>query len=155
MFASEFYGSIVEPNVTAFLADPTSERLAWNALVALLHFKDYWAAERRITVGIAKQELAAALPQFELVEDVGNALKHFKRSPGARAGLSAKHVRIASGAAFSDGSYYSDGTSHADAPDVVRLEFKGEIVDVANLCRSCSEFLRTLVVFIECDANEA
>lgn len=92
-----------------------------------------------------KRELIQGFSHFEVVEDLGNALKHFERTQSVkRQGLTANDFTVGDGAAFSDGTYYSDGTSHADAPGVVRVEFKGEIIDLTILCESCLAYLQAL-----------
>jgi hypothetical protein len=145
MNADQFLIEIVEPNVRAFLADATSHLCAWNALTSLLHFQDYLALDRGATVGSVKRELIQGFSHFEVVEDLGNALKHFERTQSVkRQGLTANGFTVGDGAAFSDGTYYSDGTSHADAPGVVRVEFKGEIIDLTILCESCLAYLQVL-----------
>ncbi|WP_271588792.1 hypothetical protein [Bradyrhizobium sp. CCBAU 53415] len=77
--------------------------------------------------------------------DIANASKHFVLDRGRRTGLSADHFEIGKGAAFSDGSYFCDGTSFSDIPDVVRVQFRGELIDVLHLCREALAFFRTKV----------
>lgn len=143
MTPKEYLNDICKPNVDDVIRDPTSVRRAWVAVVSLLHFADYLAAHRGRIIADVRAELCSGFPNFQLIEDIGNASKHFKRERGRRKGLSATHIGIGPGAAFSDGTYFSDGTSFADADDVVRVEFRREIIDVVHLCRECLTFLMT------------
>lgn len=127
------------------MAEPTSLRRAWAAVVALFHFSDYLAAGRATELELVRAEFYREFPRFKQVRDIANANKHFELGKGAGKGLSARHSQVGPGAAFSDGSYYSDGTSHSDASDVVRVDFRGELVDVVHLCNECLAYLRTKV----------
>jgi len=144
----EFLEQVCSPNVDEFIAEPTSLRRAWSAVIALFHFEDYLAEAR----GLGKlrkplrEEIDREFYNFPAVRDIANASKHFVlRNPGSRRGLSIVDVKIGSAAAFDDGSYFSDGTSFAEHDDVVRLEFRGELIDVVHLCKSCLSYLRTKV----------
>ena len=142
MDAREFLARVIEPNVTELTHDPTSVQRAWNAVVSLLQFADYVAIDKGSKPDREAADLIETWPRFAQVRDIGNALKHAERGSGPRTGLSARHVKTGSGAAFSDGSYYSDGSSHSDAETVLRIEFNGEFVDLVHLCEECVVFLR-------------
>lgn len=123
--------------------EPTSLRRAWVATIALFHFADYVAAARSTSLTSVRSEFYREFPKFKHVRDLANASKHFELDQGIRKGLSSRHSEIGPEAAFSDGSYYSDGTSHSDAGNVVRVKFRGELVDVPHLCRECLSYLQT------------
>lgn len=138
MTPTQFLAEIAEPNVRELNANPTSVRHAWIAVTSLHHFEDYLAVARSIPVEDARKEIEKADPhRVELLRHVANSLKHAELDRGRLKGLSVRDMRIGSGAAFTDGSYYSDGTSHSDAPNVVRIEYGGELIDVPHLCRLC------------------
>lgn len=141
----QFFEEICEPSVKDLINEP-SRRRAWVAIIALFHFSDYLAASRATTLKSVKAEFYSEFPRFELVRDIANASKHFKLNrEGSRKGLSVKHTTIGTGAAFSDETNYSDGTSHIDDADVVRVEFRGELIDVIGICKECLEYLRTKI----------
>ena len=145
MTPREYLELVCIPNLDDFIQHPTSFRHAWAATVSLFHFRDYLAADRLEPVGAIASEIERDFPPFKAVADIANASKHFTLDRGTRLGLSATNLKIGRGAAFSDGSYYSDGTSHSDAPDVVRVEFNGEYIDVLHLCRSYLTVLKMKV----------
>lgn len=94
---------------------------------------------------LVRAEFYREFPKFKQIRDIANASKHFELDKGTGKGLSARHSEVGPGAAFSDGSYYSDGTSHSDANDVVRVDYRGRLVDVVHLSRECLAYLRTKV----------
>lgn len=144
MTPKEYLRDICEPCVAEFAADPTSIRRAWVAVIALLHFEDYLARYRKSKIRPIRDELIRGFGHFQVIEDIGNASKHFEREASSpRRGLSVRDYRIGKAAAFSDGSYWSDGSSWAESPDVVRIEFNGEIVDVLHLCQACLKYLES------------
>jgi len=145
MTPRQFLDEIAEPNVKELSTNPTSIRHAWIALASLHHFEDYFAVARGVSIEDARKELERADPNnVELLRHVANSFKHAELDKGRFKGLSVRDVRIGSGAAFSDGSYYSDGTSHSDAPDVVRIEHGGKLIDVPHLCETCLTVFRTM-----------
>lgn len=141
MTPQQYLEEICEPSVRELLAEPTSVRRAWAAVTALFHFADYFAKHRVRDLAVIRSELLSEFPDFARIQDIANASKHFELNRGSRKGLSARHAAVSRGAAFSDGSYYSDGSTHSDAPDVVRVDFQGEQIDVVNLCRRCLGYL--------------
>ncbi|OJU31997.1 MAG: hypothetical protein BGN99_03435 [Alphaproteobacteria bacterium 65-37] len=142
MRSEEFLQEVCQPSVEELVADPTSFRRAWVAVTSLFHFADYVALERDTRLESVHREFADEFTDFSLVRDVANASKHAELARGPRKGLSAAHIDIGYGAAFSDGSYYSDGTSHSDASDVVRVVFHDEQIDLVNLCERCLHYLK-------------
>lgn len=145
MTPRRFLDEICEPCIDELNADPTSSRRAWIAVITLLHFCDYEAAGVTPALATIREDIRRQFPRFQLVEDLGNANKHFLRSRGPRTGLSAQHSAVGPGAAFSNGTYYSDGTSHSDARNVVRVEFGGEVIDIVQLCNECLRYLKTRI----------
>jgi hypothetical protein len=146
MTPREYLDAVCRPNLDEFVCEPTSIRKAWSAAASLFHFADCLAVYRRQRVVVVRKELSSQLLSFSALADIANAGKHFQLNRGSRAGLSADHFHIASGAAFSDGTYYSDGASHSDAPDVVRLEFQGNQLDVLHLCQEALKFLESKLI---------
>jgi hypothetical protein len=147
MTPQEFLDLICRPNVLAFEGEPTSISKAWSAVVALGQFADCYAKDRGITVLTARADIEKEFRRFGLLTDVSVANKHFevKRKQSGRMGLSIKHQGIGKGAAYSDGTYHSDGTSFAEHPDVVRIDFGSEHVDLLHLCVSCLAALDSFV----------
>src|SRR5882672_9290758 len=151
MSPDEYLTQICEPCIIDFVDNPTSLRRAWVATIALLHFEDYLAHHRHADVTHAdvlnvRAELIRGFPPYDAIQDIGNANKHFvRRHASSRKGLSVQNYRTGPAAAFDDGTYFDDGTSFSDSPDVVRIEFKGEIIDALELCQSCLKYLKTKV----------
>jgi hypothetical protein len=143
-----YLDTICKPTVAEFGQEPTSILRAWCASIALFHFEDYLAGARGISEQRDRRALRAEMesefPGFRMLADIANANKHFELTrEGPRSGLTSRHFQVGRGAAFSDGSYYSDGSTHADTPDVIRVEFGGERIDLFNLCRRCLTYLET------------
>ena len=144
MTPRDYLDQIARPSIEDFRHHPTSIRHAWTAAAALFHFRDWLAKDRGAEPSVVQAEFEVGFPQFRAIADIANASKHFKLDhSGPRKGLSTQHFRAGRGAAFSDGTYYSDGSTHSDAPDVIRMEFSGERIDVLNLCRQAFTFLQT------------
>lgn len=131
----EYLNQVCQPNLEDFAADPTSIRRAWASATSLLHLVDCLATNSGREVAKLRSEMIAEFPMVAALADVANASKHFVLDRGRRTGLSADHFEIGKASAFSDGSYFSDGTSFSDMPDVVRVQFRGELIDVLHLCR--------------------
>ncbi|MCX7364080.1 MAG: hypothetical protein NTV97_19860 [Alphaproteobacteria bacterium] len=141
-----FLADICEPSVSDLEREPSSLRRAWVAVTALLHFADFLAAERGLSVAAIRIEFYSTYPKFKLVKDIAIASKHFVVThDGERKGLSVENTKVGASAAFSDGSYFSDGTSFADHRDVVRVEYNAEIIDLVHLCKECLAYLKTKV----------
>ena len=114
--------------------------------MALFHLRDWLAKKRGVHEATVHSEFESEFSQFQALADIANASKHFQLDRhGPRKGLSALDFKVAPSSAFSDGSYYSDGTSHSDADDVVRMEFREEIIDVRHLCEAALKYLKTKV----------
>jgi hypothetical protein len=141
MTAEQYFKLICKPHFKEFADDPIFLWRAWSAAAALYHFVDYLAHERGMEVEKARVKIQRTFPALEKLRDVTNAFKHceVERGSSSRRNLRADHSRVGKGAAFSDGTYFSDGTSFLEIPDVVRVEFKGEIIDVLSLCRQTLE----------------
>jgi hypothetical protein len=139
----QFLSGICKPNVDDLVAEATSVRQAWNAVVSLLHFADFLAAARAVNLPSIRSEFHTDYPKFKLIEDIANANKHFVLDRGSRKGLSATDMAVGPAAPFTDGTYFDDDTSFTDDPDVVRVEFNGEIIDVVHLCTECLTYLET------------
>jgi hypothetical protein len=104
------------------------------------------AKERGTSLAAVRDEFEAEFPEFKVLADIANASKHFELDrSGPRQGLSAVDFHIGRGAAFSDGTYWRDGTTDTGAPDVVRMEFGAERIDLLNLCGRCLAYLETKV----------
>ncbi|MDP3552634.1 hypothetical protein [Methylocystis sp.] len=137
MNAEKYLEEICRPNFKEFSDDPTSLRRAWSATAALYHFVDYLADQHGMNVSLVKKKIMVVFPRLGALRDVTNAFKHCEVELGSssRLGLRAEHSLIGKGAAFSDGTYFSDGTSFAEVPEVIRVEFNGEFIDLLWLCR--------------------
>jgi hypothetical protein len=135
MTPQQYIEQVCQPNFEEFAREPTSIRRAWSAATALFHFIDCLAVQRRQKASTIRNEVQADFPQLQALADIANSSKHFELDRGSRKGLSVENFKVGHGAAFSDGSYFSDGTSFSDVPDVIRIEFEGEQIDVLNLCR--------------------
>jgi len=138
MSAPDYVSQICKPNVIEFCESPTSVHRAWSALISLYHYKDY-------IVGQSEQKrFKSECPGFKLIRAVANAAKHARldKTHGELSGMAASDVaKIGPGAPFSDGTYYSDGTSHTDDLDVVRLEYKDELIDLRQLCQQAIRYI--------------
>lgn len=142
MRSKQFLEEVCKPSVYELTNDPTSFYRAWVAVTSLFHFADYVARDRDCDAASVQAEFIGDFYGFGLIRDIANASKHAALTRGARKGLSATHFGIGHGAAFSDGSYYSDGTSHSDAPDMVRVDFEDEQIDVVTLCERCLTYFQ-------------
>jgi hypothetical protein len=145
MTPKDYFNTICQPTYEKFIADPTSTLHAWTAVAALFHLRDWLAKDHGVSPSVMQTNLEGGCPQFRAIADIANASKHFELDRGRRKGLSANDFAVGRGAAFSDGSYYSDGSSHSDAPDVLRMEFNGERIDILNLCKQAHGYLKTQV----------
>jgi hypothetical protein len=146
MTPREYFIDICRPTLEEFRAEPTSLRRAWTAASSLYHLQDWVAQFRGVEVSIVRREFQDGFPEFQALADISNASKHFKLDrDGPRKDLSATDFRVGSGAAFSDDSYFSDGSSFSDMPDVVRVEFAGQLIDVLHLCGQAATYLETKV----------
>jgi hypothetical protein len=145
MTLREYLDDVCEPNFEDFVREPTSVRKAWASATSLFHFIDCLAIHRGQDVAKIKGEIALQFPTLHALADIANASKHFELNRGERTGLSADHFRVGSGAAFTDGSYFGDGSSFSESPDVIRVEFQGNQIDVLHLCREAITFLKTQV----------
>jgi hypothetical protein len=145
MTPREYLKQVCRPILEDFENDPTSIRRAWASATSLLHLVDCLAANSGQKVDQLRPELAVDFPRLPALADVANASKHFVLNRGRRAGLSVDYFEVGSSAAFSDGSYFSDGTSFSDVPDVVRVQFGGELIDVLHLCREAIAYFETKV----------
>jgi hypothetical protein len=145
MTPAEYITIVCEPEVAALVDDPTSVRRAMVAAIVLFHVCDHLGEGDEQKTKATKANIGLAFPQFQGVADIANASKHAVRSSGARKGLSVGDMRVGRAAAFSDGSYYSDGSTHSDAPDVIRVEFNGEQIDVVHLCKRFLAHIQALV----------
>ena len=133
---------ICHPSVSEFKSSPTSYYRAWVATIALFHFCDWYSKAHNVKLEDVKSKFISDFPHFKAIEDIANANKHFELDrKGNRKGLSAEHFPIGRGAAFSDGSYFSDGSTFSDAPNVIRMEFQGERIDVLHLCKQTLTYL--------------
>jgi hypothetical protein len=145
MTPKTYFDEICRPALQDFIENPTSLRHAYCAVTNLYHLQDWIARFRGVKISDVREELQRDFPNIQALADIANASKHFELDRGPRKGLRASDLRTGSGAAFDDGTYFDDGTSFANIPDVIRIEFNGDLIDVLHLCKTAAAFLETKI----------
>ena len=125
MTPEQYFHDVAEPTVDEFMAEPTCVRRALLACMACYHVIDALAVRRRRTALQVYNDLLPRQPKLRVIKAVALLAKHVEPTQPGFNEVRSEHLRPASGAAFSDGSYYSDGSTHAGTRKVVVLRSPG------------------------------
>ncbi|MFZ1726195.1 MAG: hypothetical protein WBO29_09340 [Albidovulum sp.] len=124
MDAKEYAQEILEPVVSRYLREQASKELAFAACILSFHFVEYAAKSLNKERSEIENDLRSQGYEFDVVHAVAVAAKHTSADNQRLTyhGLKEADCMIATGHAFSDGTYFSDGTSYADHEDSIRVQ---------------------------------